>query len=105
MSNRSGTTVGYTAQYRESKDDKWESVPIKHGYSGQGETVRGIPYPALCGGILSECCLMGEAQAKAVAYGFAASYEATHWHDLEVRIVPHVVKYSLEFSPKDEEPK
>ena len=56
----------------------------------------GIPFPMMHGGILSECWLLGEAQAHAVAWKFAADYEATHYRMPEVRIVPYEVKYSIE---------
>ncbi len=95
----SGTTKGYRAEYMDPITEKWKQIEWRQRYHPRGAYLDGVPFPALFGGILSEIWLMGEAQAKAVAWGFAADYAATQYRDIEVRIVAFDVKYSIDYEP------
>ncbi len=93
--------MGYSVEYKEAGE--WRPLDMKIKHYPTGARVDGIPFPMLQGGFLSEAWLMGEAQAKAYAWMFAANYEAVHYGSIEVRIIPHRVKFSLEVIKIDEE--
>jgi hypothetical protein len=79
--------------------EKWKSIEVdRHSYP-RGARVDGIPFPVMFGGILMEAWLLGEAQAQALAWEFAANYAATHYNDIEVRIISFDVKYSIDYEP------
>jgi hypothetical protein len=96
---QSGTTKGFKPQYKDERGE-WKPIEINRMYHTHGAVVTGIPAPMMDGGILSHVWLYGEAQANALAWGFAADYEATHYRACEVRIVPWAVKYSIEYEPE-----
>jgi hypothetical protein len=96
MSYISGTMKGYAAQYRLGDKAVWKPIEYKIANPPQGAVVEGIPFPLIGGGILREAWLMGHAQARALAWTFAANWEATHYGPVEVRVVAHDVKYTIE---------
>ena len=99
MSHQSGTTKGYRSEFMDPLTDKWKQIEWKQRYHPHGVSLEGVPFPLISGGILSEAWLMGYAQAQAVAWAFAADYEATQYRSIEVRIVSFDVKYSIEYEP------
>ena len=94
MSDMNGTFVAYRPQWKDG--EVWKNVEYKQLFG------RGFHYPLIFGGICQEARLCGEAQAWAIAWTFAAEWEAVKPRSIEVRIVPYDVKYRIEYAPKPE---
>ena len=84
---QSGTYVAYQPEYLNSNGE-WESVPVKYGECG-------IPQPMLNGGINVTLSLHGYAQAKALAWMWAAFEAAKPRCDIKVRVQAYEVEYDL----------
>lgn len=101
MGHQTGTVDGYRPEFKDPLTEKWKAIHFKNEHVVHGGIVAGIPYPALCGGVLQEVYLCGHAQAQTLAWGFAANYEAVHAVSIEVRIVRYKVKYTIEYEPAE----
>lgn len=98
----SGTLVGYQPEYQDSETGKWKPIKVGQLHLTRGSIVEGVPYPSIYGGILQEAFLCGRAQAHALAWDFAANWEVVHFHEVEVRITPFDIKYSVEVLEKEQ---
>ena len=96
--SRHGTFVAYQPQYL--KDSKWIPIPIRLIDSALG----GAKFPLIFGGICQEIWLCGEAQANAIAWGFAAEWEAVNPSSVHVRIVSFDVKFNIEAKVRESNP-
>jgi hypothetical protein len=88
-----GDCKGYVAQWRHEGDDTWKSVPWHWSPPLGGVN---IPAPHLLqgGGVITTIGLLGQAQAWAVAWHFAAMAEA-EGRGIEVRLQEHAVHYEI----------
>lgn len=84
-----GTIFGYLPEFlNPKKDNEWLPVPVH-------QDIKGIPYPLASSGILSTINLFGPEQARALAWGYAASAAA-----VGQIIVIRVTKYKIVFDIK-----
>ena len=87
---QSGTFTAYRAEYRlidSYKNPKWKTIPIIKNQTG-------VPYPEQFGGILSTIHLFGYAQAKALAWTWAAQAEE-RGEVVDVRLVEYKVEFDI----------
>ena len=98
MANLNGTFIAYRPQWKDG--DVWRDIAYKQLFGNAAIPARGFHFPLLFGGICQEVWLCGEAQAWAIAWTFAAEYEAVKPGSIEVRIQPYDVSFKIDYSPK-----
>jgi hypothetical protein len=89
---QAGKYTAYAPQWLDGEE--WKRIPTERA-------VRGVPQPALCGGINHELGLFGHAQAMALAWAFAALY-AAEGRTIDVRAQPYEIVYDLKARAIDE---
>lgn len=96
-SSRHGNFIAYLPEFDDPDTGKWEPVPTSRRTGGSG-----VKFPFDSGGICQEISMYGEAQAWALAWGFAAEWAATHYDHFKVRIVAYDVKFDIEATKRVE---
>ena len=83
-----GTCHGWIAEYLDGAE--WKEVPVYKGGPN------GVPYPIHNGGLLQHIGLLGQEQAYAIAWGYAAQRMTTEFMSVKVRVVQYEIKYQIE---------
>ena len=99
-----GTFTAYQPMYFTAAKQKWIHISVRHSPTTHAG---GVKFPLCFGGIMQEVYLYGEAQANALAWGYAAECDALNGFAPDVKIVPFKVKFDLvvEAIPEDAQTK
>ena len=99
-----GTFTAYQPMYFDDDRQKWRHISTRHSPTTQAA---GVKFPLCFGGLMQEIFLYGEAQANALAWGYAAECDALNGVAPDVKITPFKVKFDLvvEAIPEDAQAK